>query len=143
MSGGSKGSCPRVTGLMPLQGQSGLDIPGPCWGHGPLIPPKPGGELSCVLYVWSVSGRKRPGFQAHRGETASKPLPPSRARVPPQLGCSSWKRPPCLSSKWMLPPLPHLCPQTPHLCSPQPTWGDMGPKPAPLKAEESFLTKHL
>ena len=30
----------------------------------------------------------------------------------------------------------HLGPQTPHLCSPQPIWGDMGPKHAPLKAEE-------
>lgn len=40
-------------------------------------------------------------------KTVSKPLPLSRARVPPQLGCGFWQGPACLSSKWTLPPLPH------------------------------------
>lgn len=67
-------------GLMAVQGQSGSDVLRPCWGHGPPVSPKLCRELSCVLLVGSVSGRRRPGFQVHRGKQISK--------APPQGGPS-------------------------------------------------------
>lgn len=118
-------------GLTAVQGQSGSDVLRPCWGHGPLVSPKLCRELSCVLHVGSVSGRRRPGFQVHRGKQISK--------APPQGGPSArtWllAKAPCLSFKLTLsspPPLAgHSRPQTPFQGHPKgldpgTNWGGLG-----------------